>query len=41
MFFVNEVLACEANYRQSTAVRFTSAREIEIKWFGRVSSEPA
>ena len=30
-----------ANYRRSTAGRVTSAREIVIKWFGQVFSEPA
>ena len=31
----------EANYRRSTPERAASAREIEIKWFGQVFSEPA
>ena len=31
----------EADYRRSTAGRVTSSREIEIKWFGPVFSEPA
>ena len=33
--------ARKANYRRSNAGRVTSAREIEIKWFDQVFSEPA